>query len=161
LHLPEGIPIPVIILLGVAIVFTVLLTRSRFGRYVYAIGGNPEAANLAGIDLRRMLLWVFTLMGFLTAISAVVASARLQSADNTLGTSDELRVIAATVIGGTSLMGGIGTIPGALLGAVVIQSIQSGMQLLGADTYLQNMVIGLVLVVAVFFDQLYLRRRKV
>jgi len=160
LHIAEGIPIPVLILLGLAAVFTVLLLRSRFGRYVYAIGGNPEAANLAGIDNRRMILWVFIVMGFLTAISAVVASARLQSADNAIGTGDELRVIAAAVIGGTSLMGGIGTISGAILGAVVIQSLQSGMTLLGADSSIQNIATGIVLVLAVFLDQVYRSRRR-
>lgn len=160
-HIPEGIALPVLIVLGLAAACTVVLRRTRFGRYVYAIGGNPEAADLAGINTRRMIFYVFVLMGALTAISAVVASARLQGADNALGTSDELRVIAAAVIGGTSLMGGIGTIPGAILGAVVIQSIQSGMALLGADTSLQNIAIGMVLVIAVFFDQLYLRRRRI
>jgi D-xylose transport system permease protein len=161
LHLAEGIPIPVLIVIGLAIVFTILLTRSRFGRYVYAIGGNPEAANLAGINNRRMIFSVFVVMGVLTAISSVVASARLQSADNALGTNDELRVIAAAVIGGTSLMGGIGTIPGAILGAVVIQSLQSGMTLLGADSSLQNIATGIVLVLAVFLDSLYQRSRRI
>ena len=160
-HIPEGIPIPVLIVIGLAIVFTVLLTRSRFGRYVYAIGGNPEAANLAGISNKRMIFWVFVVMGLLTAISAVVASARLQAADNALGTGDELRVIASAVIGGTSLMGGIGTIPGAILGAVVIQSLQSGMTLLGADSSIQNIATGIVLVLAVYLDSIYQRRRKV
>ena len=160
-HIAEGIPIPILIVLGLAIVFTVLLARSRFGRYVYAIGGNPDAANLAGIDNRKMIFLVFVVMGFLTAISAVVASARLQAADNALGTGDELRVIAATVIGGTSLMGGIGTIPGAILGAVVIQSLQSGMTLLGADSSVQNIATGIVLVGAVLLDQIYQRRRRI
>jgi D-xylose transport system permease protein len=161
LHIAEGIPIPVIIVIVLAIIFTVVLTRTRFGRYVYALGGNPEAANLAGIDNRRMIFSVFVVMGVLTAISAVVASARLQSADNALGTNDELRVIAAAVIGGTSLMGGIGTIPGAILGAVVIQSLQSGMTLLGADSSLQNIATGIVLVLAVFLDSIYQRSRRV
>jgi len=161
IHIPEGIPIPILIVIALAIIFTVVLNRSRFGRYVYAIGGNPDAANLAGIDNRRMIFWVFVVMGLLTAISAAVASARLQSADNGLGTGDELRVIAAAVIGGTSLMGGIGTIGGAILGAVVIQSLQSGMTLLGADSSIQNMATAVVLVLAVFLDSLYQRRRKV
>ena len=160
IHIAEGIPIPVLIVLGLTIAFSIVLMRSRFGRYVYAIGGNPEAANLAGINNRRMIFWVFVVMGFLTAISAVVASARLQSADNAIGTGDELRVIAATVIGGTSLMGGIGTIPGAILGAVVIQSLQSGMTLLGADSSIQNIATGIVLVLAVFLDQIYRSRRR-
>jgi D-xylose transport system permease protein len=161
LHIAEGVAIPVLIVLALAAIFTVLLVRSRFGRYVYAIGGNPEAANLAGIDNRRMIFWVFVLMGVLTAISAVVASARLQAADNAIGTGDELRVIAAAVIGGTSLMGGIGTIPGAILGAVVIQSLQSGMTLLGADSSIQNIATGIVLVLAVYLDSLYQSRRRI
>jgi D-xylose transport system permease protein len=106
-----------------------------------------------------MTLYIFMLMGALTAISAVIASARLQSAANDLGTLDELRVIAAAVIGGTSLAGGVGTIYGAILGALVMQSLQSGMALVGVETSLQSIVIGLVLVLAVFIDQLY--RRKV
>ncbi len=160
-HIAEGIPIPVLIVLGMAALFSVMLLRSRFGRYVYAIGGNPDAANLAGINNQRMIFWVFVVMGFLTAISAVVASARLQSADNAIGTGDELRVIAAAVIGGTSLMGGIGTISGAILGAVVIQSLQSGMTLLGADSSIQNIATGIVLVLAVFLDSVYQRRRRI
>jgi len=159
IHIAEGIPIPVLIVLGLAAIFSVLLNRTRFGRYVYAIGGNPEAADLAGIDTRRMIFWVFVLMGVLAAVSAVVASARLQSSDNALGTSDELRVIAAAVIGGCSLSGGIGTIAGAILGAVIIQSIQSGMALLGFDSSLQNIVTGIVLVLAVYLDFVYQRRR--
>lgn len=161
IHIAEGIPIPVLIVLGLAVLFSVVLLRSRFGRYVYAIGGNPEAANLAGIDNRRMIFWVFVVMGLLTAVSAVVASARLQAADNAIGTGDELRVIAATVIGGTSLMGGVGTISGAILGAVVIQSLQSGMTLLGADSSIQNIATGIVLVLAVFLDSVYQRRRRI
>jgi D-xylose transport system permease protein len=144
------------IVVVLAVAFSVLLNRMRFGRYIFAMGGNPEAANLAGIDNRRMIFSVFVVMGVLTAISAVVASARLQSADNALGTNDELRVIAAAVIGGTSLMGGIGTIPGAILGAVVIQSLQSGMTLLGADSSLQNIATGIV-----FLDSIYQRSRRV
>jgi D-xylose transport system permease protein len=131
----------------------------RFGRYVFAMGGNPEAARLAGIDIRRMTFWVFVLMGALCGIAAVIASARLQSAGNSIGTNDELKTIAAVVIGGASLAGGSGTIIGAIIGAIVIQSLQSGMSLLGFDASLQNIVTGLVLVVAVYIDQLYQRRR--
>ena len=125
------------------------------------MGGNPEAANLAGIDIRRMTFWVFVLMGALCGIAAVIASARLQSAGNSIGTNDELKTIAAVVIGGASLAGGSGTIIGAIIGAVVIQSLQSGMSLLGFDASLQNIVTGLVLVVAVYVDMLYQRRRGV
>jgi D-xylose transport system permease protein len=160
LHIAEGIPIPALILLAVAASLSLLLRRTRFGRYVFAIGGNPEAAILAGIDTRRVIFWVFVLMGALSAVAAAVASARLLSADNALGSADELRVIAAAVIGGSSLSGGVGTISGAILGAVTIQSIQSGMALMGLDASLQNIVTGIVLVLAVYVDFLYRRRHS-
>ncbi len=131
LFISLGIPIPVLIALGVALVVTFVATRTRFGRYVFAFGGNPEAAELGGINTRWIIMKVFILMGVLCGISAAVASARLNAATNSLGTNDELYVIAATVIGGTSFSGGIGTVPGAMLGALVMQSLQSGMQLMG------------------------------
>ncbi len=106
---------------------TVIAQRTRFGRYVFATGGNPEAAELSGIDTRMLTVKVFALMGALTAIAAVIASARLDAVGNDLGTLDELRTIAAAVIGGTALSGGIGTIYGAVLGALIMQSLQSGM----------------------------------
>jgi D-xylose transport system permease protein len=148
----------VLIALAVGIVMTFLSTRTRFGRYVYAIGGNPEAAELAGVNTRRITLMVFSLMGALAAISACISTARLDSATNALGTFDELYVIAAAVIGGTSLAGGVGTIYGAILGALVMQSLQSGMVLIGFDAALQEMVVGAVLVVAVWIDTVYRRR---
>jgi D-xylose transport system permease protein len=150
----------VLILLGVAIVMTVLVTRTRFGRYVFAIGGNPEAAALAGINTRWMTMKIFALMGMLTAIAAVIASARLNSATNALGTLDELYVIAAAVIGGTSLSGGVGKIYGAILGALVMQSLQSGMILIGVDSSVQRIVVGIVLVFAVYVDTIYNKRVK-
>ncbi len=158
LDLVHGIAIPVVIVALVALIMTIVARRTQFGRYIFAIGGNPEAANLSGIDTRRMTVWIFALMGVLCALSAVIASARLQSAANDLGTLDELRVIAAAVIGGTSLAGGVGTIYGAILGALVMQSLQSGMALMGINTSLQSIVIGGVLVLAVFVDQVYRRR---
>lgn len=158
LELMHGIAIPVVIVALIAIAMTIVARRTKFGRYVFAIGGNPQAAELSGIDTRRMTLYIFTLMGGLCAISAVIASARLQSAANDLGTLDELRVIAAAVIGGTSLAGGIGTIYGAILGAIVMQSLQSGMALIGTNTSLQSIVIGFVLILAVWVDQVYRRR---
>ena len=160
LFISHGFAIPVLILVAVAIFMTILMSRSRFGRYVYAIGGNPEAAELAGINTRMMTVKIFSLMGFLTGLSAVVASARLGSATNALGTLDELYVIAAAVIGGTSLAGGIGTIYGAILGAFVMQSLQTGMVLIGFDAAIQQVVVGSVLVFAVFLDILYRRKSK-
>jgi D-xylose transport system permease protein len=157
LFISTGYAVPVLIALVVGALMTFLATRMRFGRYVYAIGGNPEAAELAGINTKRITVMVFALMGALAAISACIDSARLDSATNALGTTDELYVIAAAVIGGTSLAGGIGTIYGALIGAVVIQSLQSGMVLLGFDSAFQQMVVGVVLVGAVGIDTFYRR----
>ncbi len=116
----------------------------RFGRYIYAIGGNPEAAELAGINTKKITIATFTIMGVLCAISAIIATARLNAAAIALGTTDELYVIAAAVIGGTSLSGGAGTIFGAFFGALIMQSIQTGMTLLGFDTPVLNMTLGLV-----------------
>jgi D-xylose transport system permease protein len=158
LFIPLGIAVPVLVALGAAIVMTFITTRTRFGRYVFALGGNPEAAELAGVDTRWIVVKIFILMGVLCAISAAISSARLNAATNALGTLQELYVIAAAVIGGTSFAGGIGTIPGAILGALVMQSLQSGMVLLGIDAPLQNIVIGVVLVFAVGIDSFYRRR---
>jgi D-xylose transport system permease protein len=158
LIIPTGIAIPVLIALGITVLMTILATRRRFGRYVFAIGGNPDAANLAGINTKRTIMLTFVVMGILSAVSAAVLTARLNAATVGLGTQTELYVIAAAVIGGTSFAGGIGTIPGAVLGAVVMQSLQSGMVLLKVDSPVQDIVVGLVLVAAVGFDT-YVRRR--
>jgi D-xylose transport system permease protein len=158
LDIPLGIPIPVLIAIGVAIIVTFLATRTRFGRYVFAYGGNPDSVELSGINTRWIVMKVFILMGVLCAIAGAVASARLNAATNALGTLDELYTIAAAVIGGASFSGGIGTIPGAMLGALVMQSLQSGMQLMGIDSPLQNIVVGVVLVFAVGLDTAYRRR---
>jgi D-xylose transport system permease protein len=160
LEIGHGFAIPVLIAAAVLVIMTFVANRTRFGRYVFAIGGNPEAAELAGINTRRMTVMVFGLMGTLVGISAVIASARLNSATADLGKLDELYVIAAAVIGGTSLAGGAGTIWGAMLGALVMQSLQSGMVLIGFDTALQQMVVGAVLVVAVWLDTVYRQRIK-
>ena len=154
----HGIAIPVVILLAVAIVMTIISRRTRFGRYVYATGGNPEAAELSGINTRLLTVKIFALMGGLTAIASVIASARLGAVGNDLGTLDELRVIAAAVIGGTALSGGFGTIYGAVIGALIMQSLQSGMAMVGIDAPLQSIVVGMVLVLAVYIDIVYRRR---
>ncbi|MBO0903499.1 sugar ABC transporter permease [Jiella sp. MQZ13P-4] len=158
LDISFGYAVPVLLFIGVGIVMTFVARRTRFGRYVFAIGGNPEAADLAGINTKRVTLMVFALMGMLAAVAAAISTARLSSATNAQGTLDELYTIAAAVIGGTSLAGGAGTIAGAMLGALVMQSLQSGMVLLGMDTPLQNIVVGAVLVVAVWLDTIYRRR---
>ncbi len=158
LSFSTGYPIPVLITLFVAIAMTFVARRTRFGRYVFATGGNPEAAELAGVNTKWLTVKVFTLMGALVGVSAIIASARLDAATTALGTLNELYVIAAAVIGGTSLAGGIGTIYGAIAGALLMQSLQSGMALLNVDSAYTNILVGGVLVLAVFVDQLYRRR---
>lgn len=160
LQISLGLAYPVLIVIGVALVMTYIATRRRFGRYVYAMGGNPEAAELAGINTRLTTVKIFTLMGALAAIAAAVQIARLDAAVDSLGVTAELFVIAAAVIGGTSLAGGIGTIVGALLGALLMQSLQSGMVLLGVDSPVQRIVVGAVLVIAVAIDVVYRRRQR-
>jgi D-xylose transport system permease protein len=160
LQIPHGIAIPVLMAVVVGIVMTFISTRLRFGRYVFAIGGNPEAAELAGIKTRWVTVRIFALMGMLCAIAAAISTARLNAATNAQGELDELYTIAAAVIGGTSLAGGTGTIAGAMLGAFVMQSLQSGMVLLGIDSPLQRIVVGIVLVVAVWLDTVYRGRAK-
>jgi D-xylose transport system permease protein len=160
LFISTGVAIPVLVALGAGIAVNFIANRTRFGRYVFAIGGNPEAAELAGIRTRWVLVRVFTLMGALTGISAAIGIARLNAATNALGTQEELYVIAAAVIGGTSFAGGIGTIVGAMIGAVVMQSLQSGMVLIGIESPMQSIVVGAVLVFAVWLDSVYRRRAK-
>ena len=160
LFISTGVAVPVLIALGAGVVMTFIATRTRFGRYVFAMGGNPEAAELAGINTRWVTVKIFILMGALCGISAGIATARLNAATNGLGTLDELYVIASAVIGGTSLQGGVGTIVGAMIGAVVMQSLQSGMQLVGLASPLQSIVVGAVLVFAVWLDAIYRRRAK-
>ena len=146
LFYPHGFAFPVLIALAVGAIMTFMATRTRFGRYVYAIGGNPEAAELAGVNTRLITLLMFMTMGILAGVSACITSARLDAASNSLGQFDELYVIAATVIGGTSLAGGVGTIYGAMLGALVMQSLQSGMTLLNFDSAVKDVIVGSVLV---------------
>jgi D-xylose transport system permease protein len=153
-----GIAYPVLITIAMALIMTFVATRTRFGRYVFAIGGNPEAAELGGINTRWTIVKTFMVMGLLVAVAAAVQTARLNAAVSGLGQLAELYVIAAAVIGGTSFSGGIGTVPGAVLGALVMQSLQSGMVLMGVDAPLQDIVVGMVLVVAVGIDTIYRKR---
>ncbi len=158
LFIAHGIAIPVLMAVAVGIVMTFITKRTRFGRYVFAIGGNPEAAELAGINTRWVTMKVFMIMGVLAAISAAISSARLNAVDQCAGHAGRALVIAAAVIGGTSLAGGSGTVLGAMLGALLMQSLQSGMVLLGIDSPLQSIVVGAVLVVAVWLDTVYRKR---
>jgi D-xylose transport system permease protein len=155
----HGFAYPVLILIVVAIGMTILMTRTRFGRYVFAIGGNPEAAVLSGINTRAMTVKIFTLMGALAGVAAIIGAARQNSATNAMGNLDELYVIAAAVVGGTSLAGGVGTIYGAIIGALILTSLQTGMVLIGfGDGSYQRIVIGVALVLAVWLDIVYRKR---
>jgi D-xylose transport system permease protein len=157
----HGFAYPVLIMIVVAIFMTILMTQTRFGRYVFAIGGNPEAASLSGINTRSMTVKIFALMGGLAGIAAVIGSARQNSATNAMGNLDELYVIAAAVVGGTSLAGGVGTIYGAIIGALILTSLQTGMVLIGfGDGSYQRIVIGIALVLAVWLDIVYRKRIK-
>ncbi|MGC2239431.1 MAG: sugar ABC transporter permease [Acidimicrobiia bacterium] len=158
MQIPLGISYPVLIAVGVMLVMGFIANNRRFGRYVYSIGGNPEAAELGGINTRWTIVKSFVVMGILVGIAAAVSVARLNAATSGLGTGAELYVIAAAVIGGTSLTGGIGTVSGAMLGALVMQSLQSGMVLMRVDAPLQDIVVGIVLVVAVAVDVTFRRR---
>jgi len=152
---PQGIPIPVLIWATVAIALSFIVHRTRFGRYVFAMGGNPDAAALVGIPVRRVTLMLFMLLGVLITIAAVVSIARLNAGTNSLGTGMELYVIAAAVIGGTALAGGAGSILGSVLGALIMQSLDSGMLLLDVSIGKRMVIIGQVLIAAVVFDVLY------
>lgn len=159
-NIPFGLAIPVLILIGVTMVMMFVANRLRFGRYVFAIGGNPEAAMLGGIKTRWVVMKTFILMGVLVAVAAIVQTARLNAAVSGLGQSAELYVIAAAVIGGTSLAGGVGTPTGAVLGALVMQSLQSWMALVGVEAPIQDVAAGIVLVFAVALDALFKRRSR-
>jgi D-xylose transport system permease protein len=156
----SGIPNPALIVIGVMLVVTFLATRMRFGRAIYALGGNPDAAELAGINTRWTVMKTFILLGLLCGVAGAIASARLNGASLDIGQGYELLVIAAAVIGGTSFAGGIGTIPGAVLGALVMQALAYGLAFLGQPTPVQNIVSGIVLVVAVGFDTWNRRRAR-
>lgn len=149
-----GIPIPVLIMAAVFAVGWYVLNRTVFGRWVYAVGGNAEAARLAGIPVRRVLLTVYVISGLCAAVGGILASARLQSSVPDLGTGYELSAIAAVVLGGTSLMGGRGSLIGTFVGAAIIGVLVNGMTLLDVSTFYQQIIQGVVIVLAVALDRL-------
>lgn len=151
----QGIPIPVLIWAAVALFMSFLVHRTRFGRYIFAMGGNPDAAELVGIPVKKVTMLLFMLLAVLTTVAAIVAISRLNAGTNSLGNNAELLVIAATVIGGTALAGGSGTILGSVLGALIMQCIDSGMLLLDVSIGTRYVVIGQVLIAAVVFDVAY------
>ncbi|ETT46673.1 sugar ABC transporter permease [Paenibacillus sp. FSL R7-0337] len=148
----KGIPFPIIFVIVLATIFYFLSTKTTFGRHIYAIGGNIEAARLSGINIKRKTMLVFILSGLLGSIAAIVLTSRLASATITAGNMAEMDAIAACVIGGTSLMGGAGTVIGALIGALVMTSLDNGMSLMGLESFWQYVVKGSILVIAVWLD---------
>ena len=155
-----GIPIPVIVLLAVATAGAFLTQRTTFGRYLYAIGSNPDAARLSGINSSRYILGAFTLLGALVGLAALLHTGRVGSASPDAGGLMELDAIAACVIGGTSLMGGRGTVWGALLGALIMASLDNGMSLVSVENATQYIIKGAVLVAAVGFDMMGRREQR-
>lgn len=155
--LAQGIPNPVLIWGVVVMGMAFIVNRTRFGRYVYAIGGNPEAALLVGIPVKRVMLQLFLLLSVMVTIAAVVAVSRLNAGTSSLGNGMELYVIAAAVIGGVALAGGSGTVLGTVLGSLIIQFLESGLLLLDVGIGYRMVIIGQVLIVAVVFDVIYRR----
>lgn len=149
-----GIPISVLILLVVALLGVFITNHTTFGRYLYAIGGNPDAARLSGINNKQKILQVYALLGALVGVAALIFTARVGSAAPDAGVLKELDAIAACVIGGASLMGGRGTIFGAMLGALIMSSLDNGMSLLNVRDYLQDIIKGSILVTAVGLDMI-------
>jgi len=150
----NGIPIPVMILIGLLAVFTYVSTQTVFGRHIYAVGGNMEATRLSGVNVARVKLVVFALMGLMCAFAGIITVARTGSGSPSAGTGGELDAISACFIGGTSMRGGSGTVYGALIGALVMASLDSGMQLMDVDNSWQMIIKGVILALAVWVDVL-------
>jgi ribose/xylose/arabinose/galactoside ABC-type transport system permease subunit len=149
----------VIVMVEVYVCAHIVLTRTTFGRYVYAIGGNEEATRLSGVAVRFHKTAIYCVAGLMSAVAAIVLTARLNSAQPIAGMMYELDAIAATVIGGTSLMGGEGSLGGTLVGALIMGVLRNGLNLLGVSSFVQQIVIGAVIVVAVLVDTLLKRHR--
>ncbi|MBW3085247.1 Ribose import permease protein RbsC [Austwickia sp. TVS 96-490-7B] len=153
-----GIPVPIIILALIALLTWTILERTRFGRHVYAVGGNEQAARVSGINIGRVQVGVYTLIGLFAGLAGLIYAARVDSGNPTLATGYELDAITATVIGGTSFNGGVGTVYGTLVGAVIIQVIDNGLDLMGVSPFMKIFVKGAIIVVAVILDERKNRR---
>lgn len=158
-NLIPGVKFPnaVLILIVTAVIAAIILHRTVLGRYTYSIGSNEEATALSGIDVRKWLIVVYTFAGLFTGLAGVLISARLGSAQPALGTGYELQAIAAVVIGGTSLFGGKGTILGTMIGALIMSVLNNGLQVISVPQEWQNVILGIVILVAVYTDNI--RRR--
>ena len=154
-----GVPNSVILMIILYVLAHWMMTRTSPGRYIYAVGGNPEAARLSGVPIRRVLLFVYTLCGLLAGLGGVMEASLHVTGDPKAGNLVELQVIAAVVVGGTSLAGGSGKITGTLIGALIIGVIRNGMNLTGVEAHMQSVVYGIVILIAVLIDQLKARIR--
>ena len=148
----RGVPLPVLIVLVLLGLFTVMARRTVFGRRIYAIGGNLEATRLSGVNVQMVKLLVFSLMGAMAALAGIATTARLAAGSPSAGSLQELDAIASCIIGGTSMRGGVGTVFGALIGALIMATLDNGMSMLGVDTYWQMIVKGVILLLAVWLD---------
>ncbi|MBB4105465.1 sugar ABC transporter permease [Allorhizobium borbori] len=148
----QGIPVPVLVLLVVLGLFTVMAKGTVFGRYVYAVGSNAEATRLSGVNVNLVKMLVFGLMGLMAAFAGLATTARLAAGTPSAGFGGELDAIASCFIGGTSMRGGVGSVIGALVGALIMASLDNGMSMLGVDTFWQQIIKGMILVLAVYLD---------
>jgi len=151
-------PLMIVVALTTVVVGHIVLSRTRFGRAVYAVGGNEQAARLSGIDVGRVKFWVYVICGVLAGIAGLLLAGRIGAGDPKSGLTYELNAIAAVVLGGTSLMGGVGTVPGTFLGAIVIGCLETGLGLTGVNWFVQMVVKGYVILMAVVLDQM--KKRK-
>ena len=152
--------VPVIIFLVTAVIFHIALRYTRYGKFTYAIGANPQAARVSGINVSRHIMLVYTLAGLLSGLAGLVTAARAQSGQSSMGLGYELDAIAASVIGGVSLSGGAGRITGTLIGTLILGVMTSGFTFIGIDSYIQGIVKGIIIVAAVVADQYRQRRRR-
>lgn len=148
----RGFPIPIIVLVLFLLIFTFITNKTVFGRHIYAIGGNNDAAELSGIEIKKTTLKIFMINGLMAAIAGILLTSRLNAASVAAGESAELDAIASCVIGGASLSGGIGKVSGAVVGAVVMASLDNGMSILNVQTFWQSIIKGLILILAVYVD---------
>lgn len=156
----SAVPLPVIIFIVFAVIAHIILRYTQYGRHVYAVGGNPEAARLSGLNVNRITLSVYVIVGFFAGLVGFVLSSRLNSAEAVAGLQYELTVIAAVVIGGTSLFGGEGGVPGTVIGAILVGVLTNGLVLMNVSSYIQQIIIGVIIVVAVWFDQFIKSKRS-
>jgi ribose/xylose/arabinose/galactoside ABC-type transport system permease subunit len=156
----EKVPVPVLFFLAFVVAAHIVLRYTKYGRWIYALGGNPEAARLSGLNARALTMSVYMISGFCAGLAAFLLTSRLNSAEQVAGQSYELQAIAAVVIGGTSLFGGEGGVLGTLIGALLIGVLNNGLVIMGVDSYYQPIVVGAIIVFSVYLDQFVKRRRR-